>query len=128
MDDDIETSQSSQESDSDVDIGMKASTYTTVKCNIETIVYSWPNIEKQLASLYIRLVQELATTCIRYYWNNVDVLIVACAIAESYAIVKDNERQCPKPLKILNIRPDNQTSAERSLLVLGTWVSVLSPN
>ena len=49
MDDDIETSQSSQESDSDVDIGMKASTYTTVKCNIETIVYSWPNIEKQLA-------------------------------------------------------------------------------
>jgi hypothetical protein len=63
-------------------------------------VYSWPNIEKQLALLYISLVQELATTCIRYYWNNVDVLIVACATAESYAIVEDSERQCPKPLKI----------------------------
>jgi hypothetical protein len=34
-----------------------------------------------------------------------DVLIVSCAIAESYAIVEDNETQCPKPLKIL-IRPE----------------------
>jgi hypothetical protein len=32
------------------------------------------------------------------------VLIVACATAESYAIVEDSER----PLKILNIRPEQQ--------------------
>ena len=108
MDDDIETSQSSQESDSDVDIGC-----LTLRNN-----------------LYISLVQELATTCIRYYWKNVDVLIVACAIAESYAIAKDSERQCPKPLKILNIRPEQPNVCRTviaSAVVLGTWVSVLSP-
>jgi hypothetical protein len=34
------------------------------------------------------------------------VLIVACAIAESYSIVDESETQCLKPLKILNIRPE----------------------
>ena len=106
MDDDIETSQSSQESDSDVDIGTKASMYTSATLKeMYTVGLTLRN------NLYISLVQELATTCIRYYWNNVDVLIVACAIvacaiAESYAIAKDSERQCPKPFKILNIGPE----------------------
>ena len=101
MDDDIEISQSSQESDFDVDIGMKASMYTSATLKeMYTVGLTLRN------NLYISLVQELATTCIRYYWNNVDVLIVACAIAESYAIAKDSERQCPKPLKILNNRPE----------------------
>jgi hypothetical protein len=63
--------------------------------------------------LYIGFVQELATTCIRYYWNNVDVLIDACAIAEPYAIVEDSETQCPKPLKILNIRPEQPNICRR---------------
>ena len=100
MDDDIETSQSSQ-NDSDVDIGMKASMYTSATLKeMYTVGLTLRN------NLYISLVQELATTCIRYYWNIVDLLIVACAIAESYAIAKDSERQCPKPLKILNIRPE----------------------
>jgi hypothetical protein len=95
MDDDIEleTSQSSQEFDSDVDIGTKASTYTSA-----TLKEMYTVSLTLRKNLYISLVQELATTCIRFCWNNVDVLIVACAIAESYAIVKDSERQCPKPL------------------------------
>ena len=125
MDDDIETSQSSQESDSDVDIGMKASMYTNATLKeMYTVGLTLRN------NLYISLVQELATTCIRYYWKNVDVLIVACAIAESYAIAKDSERQCPKPLKILNIRPEQPNvclTVIASAVVLGTWVSVLSP-
>jgi hypothetical protein len=101
MDDDIEIYQSSQESDSDVDIGMKASMYTSATLKeMYTVGLTLRN------NLYISLVQELAATCIRYYWNNVDVLIVACAIAESYAIAKDSERQCPQSLKILNIRPE----------------------
>ena len=124
MDDDIETSQSSQESDFDVDIGMKASMYTSATLKeMYTVGLTLRN------NLYISLVQELATTCIRYYWNNVDVLIVACAIAESYAIAKDSERQCPKPLKILNIReqPNVCRTVIASAVVLGTWVTVLSP-
>ena len=72
MDDDIETSQSSQESDFDVDIGMKGSMYTSATLKeMYTVGLTLRN------NLYISLVQELATTCIRYYWNNVDVLIVA---------------------------------------------------
>ena len=125
MDDDIESSQSSQESDFDVDIGMKASMYTSATLKeMYTVGLTLRN------NLYISLVQELATTCIRYYWNNVDVLIVACAIAESYAIAKDSERQCPKPLKILNNRPEQPNVCRTviaSAVVLGTWVSVLSP-
>jgi hypothetical protein len=38
--------------------------------------------------------------------QNTGSALVACAIAESYDIVEDSERQCPKPLKILNIRPE----------------------
>ena len=123
MDDDIETSQSSQESD--FDIGMKASMYTSATLKeMYTVGLTLRN------NLYISLVQELATTCIRYYWNNVDVLIVACAIAESYAITKDSERQRPKPLKILNNRPEQPNVCRTviaSAVMLGTWVSVLSP-
>ena len=47
MVDDIETSQSSQESESDHDIGTKAPR-TVHKCKTERSVYSWPNIEQQL--------------------------------------------------------------------------------
>ena len=123
MDDDIETSQSSQESD--FDIGMKASMYTSATLKeMYTVGLTLRN------NLYISLVHELATTCIRYYWNNVDVLIVACAIAESYAITKDSERQRPKPLKILNNRPEQPNVCRTviaSAVMLGTWVSVLSP-
>jgi preprotein translocase subunit SecE len=48
MDDDIETAQSSQQSDSDVDIGTKVSTYTSATLK-EMSTVRWPNIEKQLA-------------------------------------------------------------------------------
>ena len=44
------------------------------------------------------------------------VLIVARATAESYAIVEDSERQCPKPLKIVNIRPE-QPNICRTVIV-----------
>jgi hypothetical protein len=62
---------------------------------------------------------------IRYYWNNVDVLIVACAIAESYAIIEDSKRQCPKPHKILNIRPEQPNICRT--VITSARVSVLSP-
>jgi hypothetical protein len=128
MDDDIETSQRSQEPDSDVDIGMKASMYTSATLKeMYTVGLTLRNNLHNCISAWYKNWPPHASDITGIMLMFVDVLIVACAITESYAIVKDSERQCPKPLKILNIRPNNQTSAERSLLVLGTWVSVLSP-